>query len=498
MAFVVNPVVPLVEYVATLGQTVFSYGFAIFEDADLVVQRDGAIKTLGVDYTVTGAGTTAGGTVVFLSGLGSGAVVKITRSVEIKRQTDFPTSGPFNVEQLNDELDRITMSLQEFATLPDLAASIVEDAATQAATAVTAANSAFTSSQLANTQANNASQSAAAAAASAAAVLPNNFDAARNYIVNGAFQVSQQQGETLLTVTDVWPADMWPCSWTAATAALAVQNVANAPSGGRRIRFTVTTAKAALGVNDFFGAFHLIEGIDITPFRWGFADAKTLTLRIGVKAPAGTYGIAVRNATSSHNFVEQFTISAGEANTDVVKYITIPGPTVGTWDTSNGTGLRLSIVWALGTNLARAQTGAWTTGHVYGPTGVTNGIASTSNVFELFDVGLYIGSGITPAFVLPEYQAVLDKCRRYFQVQTVSIRFQAAALGHVAAHTIALPTAMRAAFTTALVVTGGRQLVSSFNFYAVDYTGGRAELAASAAGDSYVLGEVYHCFSRLP
>ena len=43
--------------------TVFPYTFKIISDADIEVTVDDVVKTLNVDYTVTGAGVDAGGNV---------------------------------------------------------------------------------------------------------------------------------------------------------------------------------------------------------------------------------------------------------------------------------------------------------------------------------------------------------------------------------------------------------------------------------------------------
>ena len=43
--------------------TVFPYGFKIISEADIEVTVDGVVKTLNVDYTVSGVGNEAGGNV---------------------------------------------------------------------------------------------------------------------------------------------------------------------------------------------------------------------------------------------------------------------------------------------------------------------------------------------------------------------------------------------------------------------------------------------------
>jgi hypothetical protein len=104
---------PRVQYVAATSQVDFDYPFAIFQDADLVVDVDGVTKTLTTDYTVTGEGEDTGGTVTFLVAPGNGAIVTIYRDIAIERTSDFQQSGPWSSTTTNDELDRITMILQQ-------------------------------------------------------------------------------------------------------------------------------------------------------------------------------------------------------------------------------------------------------------------------------------------------------------------------------------------------------------------------------------------------
>ena len=62
---IINDVSSRVRYTATAGQTIFNYNFATFSEGDLDVFVNGALQTIVTNYTVTGAGTTAGGTVSY-------------------------------------------------------------------------------------------------------------------------------------------------------------------------------------------------------------------------------------------------------------------------------------------------------------------------------------------------------------------------------------------------------------------------------------------------
>ena len=117
MAILINDTTPRVQYTATSGQTVFSVPFEFFVNSDLKVYRNSTLLTLTTNYTVTGAGVTGGGSVTFVTGATAGDIVTIVRDVPVARTSDFPTSGPFNIEALNTDLDRLTAMAQQQETL---------------------------------------------------------------------------------------------------------------------------------------------------------------------------------------------------------------------------------------------------------------------------------------------------------------------------------------------------------------------------------------------
>lgn len=109
----VGDTTPRVQYTATSGQTVFAYGFPIFEDADLKVYVGSTLKTLTTDYTVSGAATTSGGNVTFGSGLTAGDIVTIYRDLAVARTSDYQTGGDLLAETLNDDFDKLVMMVQQ-------------------------------------------------------------------------------------------------------------------------------------------------------------------------------------------------------------------------------------------------------------------------------------------------------------------------------------------------------------------------------------------------
>lgn len=109
----INSTVPRAEYSADGTTTAYPAPFAFLKAADLKVWVGSTEQQLDTDYTVTGEGTTAGGTVTFNSAPTAGQSVVISRQATVARTSDFLPGGSLRADTLNDELDRLTLSQQE-------------------------------------------------------------------------------------------------------------------------------------------------------------------------------------------------------------------------------------------------------------------------------------------------------------------------------------------------------------------------------------------------
>lgn len=106
-------------YTATASQTVFSYDFPVYDEGDLTVSRvrsgTQTTLTLTTDYTVTGVGEEAGGTIVLVTGATVGDSITITGDTPLERTAYFQDGGDFTAEALNQDFNRLTMMMQERA-----------------------------------------------------------------------------------------------------------------------------------------------------------------------------------------------------------------------------------------------------------------------------------------------------------------------------------------------------------------------------------------------
>jgi len=243
-----------------------------------------------------------------------------------------------------------------------------------------------------------------------------------NCLVNGAMRVSQENADTALpiaTAGTVYPADQWPvtCSTAATQAAVTAQRVAllTPRKSEYRLRITVTTAKALLATADYLSFWQAIEGLRVARLGWGAAGAKQVIVRFGFKGPAGTYSCNIRSPSPYRSYCAPFTISAAQANTDTEQTFVVLGDITGTWPVTASAGIYLWITVAAGGSFQSVS--GWQSGNFIGSTGMSNGLATVGNVFELFDVGFYVDerkTAVAPRWTLPTVEEELFDCQRYF------------------------------------------------------------------------------------
>lgn len=311
-------------------------------------------------------------------------------------------------------------------------------------------------------------------------------DARRDRIVDGGMLISQENGTTAGSTDAYYAVDGFFYK-KSHDGSISVAQVASVTPGGspNRLRATVTGTDTSIASGQYAYIEHRIEGQMVADFRYGGASAKAAILRFGVKAPAGTYCVSVTNSATNRSFVAEVVVSGGEANTDVVKTVAISGDTTGTWLTDTGIGL--SVRWCLaGGSTYQGATG-WSAGNYLGTSSQSNFLGTNSQVFELFDVGLYLdidGSATAPPWELPDYADALRRCQRYYCKLLSSARGYLASGGASIDVPVYWPVPMRAAPATSL--SGGSSgNVASSSVSDPGATGARFEITSTGAGDTY-------------
>lgn len=315
----------------------------------------------------------------------------------------------------------------------------------------------------------------------------------RNYIINGAMMASQENGATAGTTNNYYPVDQFATNFVNGGAISAAQ-VASVTSTGspNRVRITVTTADATVAAGDFSNFTQIIEGIRMADLMFGTANAKTFTLQFGVKAPAGTYCVSFLNSAITRVYVAEYVIVAGEANTDVVKSVTVPGETSGVWPKDNTIGMYVRWGLMVGSTYQLAA-GSWSSSGVngMGSPNQFNFMGTINNVFELFDVGLY-QSAAAPAFVVPDYPSELALCKRYYEITTVSLQSPAAS-------SMMVPCPFKVtkrATPTMTTFTAPSVLNASYTFGGIFTDVASVSVTATVAG-GYATGWVFSANARL-
>jgi hypothetical protein len=253
----------------------------------------------------------------------------------------------------------------------------------------------------------------------------------KNYLINGAMMVSQDNGATAGNPANAfyYAADQFGASGNFSGGVGSYGQVPSpTPAGSpNRVRFTVTTADTTIVAGDLAYITQRVEGLRVADLQFGTAAAKTVTVAFGVRAPAGTYTVAFWNNTNGdRTYRTTYVIAAGEANTDVYKSVVIPGDVAGTW--TKDTSLGLIVFWALmaGTTYQGAS-GVWNASSGLADPAQFNLMGTNGNVFELFDVGMYEGN-VAPPFQVPDYATELLSCQRYYIKWTQGMLFGSGSL----------------------------------------------------------------------
>ncbi len=93
--------------------TVFPYTFKIIADADIEVTVDDVVKTLNVDYTVSGAGVDAGGNVTMTVAPANATSVVRRRNMALVRSTDYQDQGELPATTLDNDIDATVLMVQQ-------------------------------------------------------------------------------------------------------------------------------------------------------------------------------------------------------------------------------------------------------------------------------------------------------------------------------------------------------------------------------------------------
>lgn len=175
------------------------------------------------------------------------------------------------------------------------------------------------------------------------------------------------------------------------------------------IKVSCTTADAALASNEDAHIRYAIYGRKLFPYA-----SDDLKVSFFVKSSkTGIHCLVGINEARNNCYVAEYTVNS--ANTWEEKTVTIPmGSKTGTWNTGDGFGIGLR--WTLVCGPSIATTVGWQSGNYLGTSNQVNLADANTNVFKLAKVRVHAEE--VPAFVLPNYDDVLQEALRQYRVIT--------------------------------------------------------------------------------
>ena len=243
----------------------------------------------------------------------------------------------------------------------------------------------------------------------------------KNRIINGGMVIDQRNAGASISVTDgAFIVDRWKGSSydgsTSVTGKYTAQQNAGAvtpPAGFINYLGITSSAATSFAAGAEYVLSQNIEGLNITDFGWGSANASTVTLSFWVRSSlTGSFGGSVLNSTVNRSYPFGYTISA--ANTWEQKTITIAGDTSGTWLTTNSIGIRLYFSLGVGSSF-KGTANTWSANRYEAPTGSVDVLGTNGATFYITGVQLEKGSTAT-SFDYRPYGTELQLCQRYFEM----------------------------------------------------------------------------------
>jgi hypothetical protein len=239
-----------------------------------------------------------------------------------------------------------------------------------------------------------------------------------NYLVNPAFQISQENGDNFGSVNGFYPADQW---WGVANVlTIGIQRFATTDPtlAPYYVQWYVPTAKPTLAAGDYTFLMQYLEGNRIRDLQWGTAAAKPVVARFtAFTTLPGTYAFSLRNAPTARSYVVPIALTG----TQTVYEIPIPGDTAGTWydaNSPNANAMQWGITGASGSTYLTASPNSWQAGNFIGQTGMANLAAQSTKTIVVGRTGLYAdpnGTGKAPPWEGLSFRQDKYDSQRYYQ-----------------------------------------------------------------------------------
>jgi hypothetical protein len=280
----------------------------------------------------------------------------------------------------------------------------------------------------------------------------NSLTPGRNKIHNGDMSIWQRGISKSTTGGADYLADRWLNASSGSGVVTSSQSTTVPPLAETDVLFAfsnkmlVTTSDPSITGNDWYGWRYVMEGYDLQAIA-----GRACTLSFWFKSNrSGIYSIGLNNGnggTPDRGFVKNFSYTAQDWERITLSIPVIP--TSGTWNYTNGYGLLVYIVLAVGNNYHGTDNGQWNdvSNFVLGTSSNSNGMDAVNNEFYLTGIQLEIGTTAT-SFDRRPFATELNICYRYCYAIYNDNYYVSAGLGyHVStaylAQWLQFPTQMR-------------------------------------------------------
>ena len=192
----------------------------------------------------------------------------------------------------------------------------------------------------------------------------------------------------------------------------------------------------------------------------------------------------MRNGAGDRAYPVNFTVSAGQANTDTEQVFVIPGDTAGVWPADTTKAMSFFIVLQCGTT-RQGTANAWNALSALGTAANTNGMGTNGNIFEIWDCGLYLdplATGIAPPWTMPDEAEELAACQRYYQPLMMQLGGYGPGICNMLG-LVAFPVTMRTVPALSIITDGTASNIASavFDFATVNNCRANATQVATAS-----------------
>ena len=238
----------------------------------------------------------------------------------------------------------------------------------------------------------------------------------RNILINGDMSIDQRNSGSSVTVGTVNPLytlDRMAVQSSQSSKFSIQQNAGSVTPPEYFKNYIGATSLSAYSIasGDYFTIRQGIEGSNIINLAWGTSDAKTVTLSFWVRSSlTGTFGGSFTNDGFNRSYPFSYTISS--ANTWEKKSITVAGDTSGTWLTTNGLGIYVTLGLGVGSTYS-GTAGSWSASGLLSATGATSVVGTNGATFYMTGMQLEAGSVASDFEFLP-HDVNFNRCERYY------------------------------------------------------------------------------------